>query len=118
MPHFPHAQTKSRSPRVRVPNQEKIRFNIDGRLVPAVLRKISMTGGLAEFQGALGDISIAEAMIETASGQVRGLVEFLRTQKKLSPHTYGFRFIALSDADYKRLQATLALMRKLGLGEN
>jgi hypothetical protein len=117
MPHFPQAQTKARSPRVRVPNQEKIRFNIDGRMVPAVLRKISMTGGLAEFQGALGEITIAEAMIETASGQVRGLVEFLLTQKKLGPHTYGFRFIALSDADYKRLHATLALMRKLGLGE-
>ena len=85
-------------------------------MVPAVLRKISMTGGLAEFQGALGEITIAEAMIETASGQVRGLVEFL-AQKKLGPHTYGFRFIALSDADYKRLHATLALMRKLGLGE-
>ena len=117
MPHFPHAQTKARSPRVRVPNQEKIRFNIDGRLVPAVLRKVSLTGGLAEFPGALGEISIAEAMIETASGQVRGLVEFLRTQKKLGPHTYAFRFIALSDADYKRLNATLALMRKLGLSE-
>jgi hypothetical protein len=118
MPHFPHAQTKARSPRVRVPNQERIRFNIDGKLVPAVLRKISMTGGLVEFQGTLGEVSIAEAMIETASGQVRGLVEFLRAPKKLNSHSYGFRFIALSDADYKRLQATLTLMRKLGLGES
>jgi hypothetical protein len=117
MPHFPQAKTKARSPRVRVPNQEKMRFNIDGRLVSAVLRKISLTGGLAEFSAPLDENSIAEALIETASGQVRGLVEFLRSQKKLGPHTYAFRFIALSDADYKRLNATLALMRKLGLSE-
>src|SRR5262249_15118629 len=106
-----------RSPRVRVPNQEKMRFNIDGRLVPAVLHKISLTGGLAEFSGPLGEMTFAEAMIDTASGPVKGLVEFLTKQKKAGAHTYAFRFVALSDGDYKRLNATLALMRKLGLSE-
>ena len=117
MPHFPQAQTKTRSPRVRVPNEESIRFNIGGRLVSAILHRISLTGGLAQFTGSLGDVTIAEARFNTASGPVSGLVEFLRPQQKTDPHTYPFRFLALSDADHRRLQATLQAMRKLGLGE-
>jgi hypothetical protein len=117
MPHFPQSQTKTRSPRVRVPNRETIRFNMDGRIVPAILHKLSLTGGLAEFTGSLGAASIAEALLDTACGPVSGLVEFLRVQKSQGPRTYAFRFIALSDGDYKRLNATLVMMRKLGLSE-
>jgi hypothetical protein len=117
MPHFPQAHTKTRAPRVRVPNEESIRFDIGGHVVTAVLRKISMTGGLAQFNRALGDVTIAEARINTASGPVCGLVEFLRPQKKSGPYAYPFRFLALSDADHRRLQSTLQVMRKLGLGE-
>jgi hypothetical protein len=117
MPHFPQVQTKTRSPRVRVPNEESIRFDIGGHVVSAVLRKISLTGGLAEFTGSLGNVTIAEARLSTASGPVNGLVEFMRPQKKAGPNIYPFRFIALSDADHRRLHATLQAMRKLGLGE-
>jgi hypothetical protein len=117
MPHFPQVQTKTRSPRVRVPNEESIRFDIGGHVVSAILRKISLTGGLAQFTGTLGNVTIAEARLSTASGPVSGLVEFMRPQKKADPHTYPFRFIALSDADHRRLHATLQVMRKLGLGE-
>jgi hypothetical protein len=117
MPHFPQVQTKTRSPRVRVPNEESIRFDIGGHVVSATLRKISLTGGLAQFTGSLGNVTIAEARLNTASGPVTGLVEFMRPQKKTGPNTYPFRFIALSDADHRRLQSTLQVMRKLGLGE-
>jgi hypothetical protein len=87
-----------------------------GRVVPAVLRKLSMTGGLAEFPGALGEITIAEAQLTTACGPVRGLVEILRAQSK-GTHTYPFRFIALGDNDYQHLHATLLLMQKHGLAD-
>ena len=116
MAHFPQAHTKKRSPRVRVPNEETIRFNVEGRLVPAVLRKLSMTGGLAVLSGALGDISIAEAQFTTACGPVRGLVEILRSQAK-NGNAYPFRFIALGDEDHQRLRATLLLMQKRGLAD-
>ena len=117
MPHFPQAQAKTRSPRMRVPNDETIRFDIGGHLVTAILQKISMTGGLAKFNGSLGDVTIAEARLNTSSGPVCGLVEFLRPQKKSGPDAYPFRFLALSYADHKRLQVTLQVMRKLGLSE-
>jgi hypothetical protein len=73
MPHFPQAHAKARSPRVRVPNEETIRFDIGGHLVRAILQKISMRTGLAEFTGLLGDVIIAEAKINTESGPVCGL---------------------------------------------
>jgi hypothetical protein len=102
---------------VRVPNEESIRFDIGGHVVTAVLRKISMTGGLAQFNRSLGEVTLAEARLNTASGPVCGLVEFLKPQKKTGPLAYPFRFLALSDTDHKRLHATLQVMRKLGLGE-
>src|SRR5215475_3865465 len=107
MPHFPKSLSKARSPRVRVPNDETIRFNVDGRLITAILHKISLTGGLAEFPSAIGEAFIAEARLETTNGPVKGLVEFLAAQKKSRPNTYPFRFIALSDGDYKRLNGVL-----------
>ena len=118
MPHFPQSQSKKRSPRVRVPNEETIRFNVDGRLISAILHKISLTGGLAEFPNALGEVSIAEARLETTNGPVKGLVEFLAAPKKAPANTYPFRFIALSDGDYKRLNVTLTHMRKQGFSDD
>jgi hypothetical protein len=86
-------------------------------LVPAVLRKLSMTGGLAEFPSAVGEVTIAEAQLSTACGPVRGLVEILRAQSKNTPCTCPFRFIALGDGDYQRLHATLLMMQKHGLAD-
>jgi hypothetical protein len=115
MPHFPQTQAKTRSPRVRVPNSESIRFNLGGHQVSAVLRKISLTGGLAEFPKSIGSVTIAEAKVNTLSGPVSGLVEFLPAQSGSS--IYPFRFIALSDQDYDRLNATLQYMQKQGFGD-
>jgi hypothetical protein len=115
MPHFPQTQTQTRSPRVRVPNGESIRFNLGGHQVQAVLQKISLTGGLAEFSRSIGSATIAEAKVNTLSGPVSGLVEFLPPQ--VGSCIYPFRFIALSDQDYERLNATLQFMRKQGFGD-
>jgi hypothetical protein len=117
MPHFPQmeTQTKTRSPRVRVPNNESIRFNLGGHQVSAVLQKISLTGGLAEFTSSIGSATIAEAKVNTLSGPVSGLVEFLPAQ--VGSCTYPFRFIALSDQDYERLNSTLQYMQKQGFGD-
>ncbi len=115
MAQFPQSQSKRRSPRVRVPNDEMVRFNIDGSVVPAVLQRLSLTGGLAEFATPINAGNIAEVQLNTTLGPVSGLVEFLR-QQKAGPKQHPFRFIALGDGDYKRLNATLQLMRRLGLG--
>ena len=117
MAHFPQFQTKKRSPRVRVPNDEMVRFNIDGAIVPGVLQRLSLTGGLAEFPAPVMAGNIAEVQLNTTLGPVSGLVEFL-CQQKGGSRSHPFRFIALGDGDYKRLNATLQLMRRLGLGDD
>lgn len=117
MPFFPQFQSRKRSPRVRVPNDEKVRFNIDGSLFSAILHKLSMTGGLAQVPAVVREGNIAEVKLNTTLGPVSGLVEFLRPQKS-APGSQPFRFIALGDGDYKRLQSTLLVMRKLGLGDD
>jgi hypothetical protein len=117
MAHFPQYHSKKRSPRVRVPNDEMVRFNIDGAIIPAVLQRLSLTGGLAEFPPVVAAGNIAEVQLNTTLGPVSGLVEFLRQQRG-GPRSHPFRFIALGDGDYKRLNATLQLMRRLGLGDD
>src|SRR5690242_4315444 len=114
MPHFPQLQAKTRSPRVRVPNNESIRFNLGGHQISAVLQKISLTGGLAEFPRSIGSATIAEAKLNTIAGQVSGLVEFLPSAAGTA--VYPFRFIALSDQDYERLNSTIKVMRQQGFG--
>ena len=115
MPHYPQSQGRTRSPRVRVPNRESIRFNLGGQQVSAVLQKISLTGGLAEFPRSIGSATIAEAKVNTLSGPVSGLVEFLPAQ--VGSCTYPFRFIALNDQDYERLTAALQFLQKQGFGD-
>ena len=85
--------------------------------VPAKLRKLSLTGGLAEFEGQIGEISLAEVVLNTASGPVSALVEFLQAPAKEACRSRPFRFIALDDRDYARLSDTLSAMRRQGLEE-
>jgi hypothetical protein len=54
--------------------------------------------------------------LNTASGPVTALVEFLQPAKDAS-RARPFRFIALDDRDYERLSATLLTMRRQGLEE-
>jgi len=116
MAHFPQFNGKNRALRVRVPSNESINFNLGGRQVPAVLQKLSMTGGLAEFKIPIGETALAEVSLSTASGPINALVEVMTAQQKGS-HCRPFRFIALDDNDYQRLAATLQTMRKQGLAE-
>ncbi|HYL92049.1 MAG TPA: hypothetical protein VEW69_02715 [Alphaproteobacteria bacterium] len=119
MAHFPQSHTRTRSPRVVVPNAEPIFFNnLGGQRHTAVLHKLSLTGGLAEFSKPPGDLTLAEFLLQTISGPVKGLVEFLAVQKKSGPRTCAFRFIALSDGDYKRLSVALRALHQKGFGES
>jgi hypothetical protein len=103
---------------VRVPNEEPVSFNIQDKRVTATLQKISMTGGLAQFNKDPGRMSLAEIRLETLAGPVRGLVEFLNPLKQRSAyHHLPFRFIALDEVDQARLKKTLHLMRQQGFGE-
>ena len=115
MAHFPQL-TKTRALRMRVPSNESANFKLGGLQVAAILQKLSLTGGLAEFRTPVAETALAEVVLNTTSGPITALVELLQAPQKGSA-CRPFRFIALDDSDYQRLASTLQTMRKQGLAE-
>jgi len=102
---------RARAPRVRVPNNEAVRFVVEGKSFVGHLHTISITGGVASTAGPVKEGTFADISLQTALGKVTGAIEFLR------PHKAGhaFRFVYLDSKDQERLSSTLLLMRKQGL---
>lgn len=116
MAHFPTTRARTRAPRVRIPNDERITLNLGGKRAFATLRLLSLTGGLVEFPAPMDEVTLAEVVLMTIAGPVKALVEFLQAPKPARPAARPFRFIAIDDNDYQRLSSTLKLMLKQGFG--
>lgn len=69
-----------------------------------------MTGGLVQFERPMAALTLAEVVLNTASGPVKALVEFLKPQGQENSQSRAFRFVALDDPDFQRLAATIKLM--------
>ena len=117
MSYFPHSHARVRAPRVRVPNKEPVIFSIENKRIAGVLQKLSLTGGLAQVTKCPEGPTLAQINLNTISGPVCGLIEFLRPQKKWDGYLLPFRFIALDEIDQARLKKTLHVMLQNGLGE-
>jgi hypothetical protein len=117
MAHFPQPHNRLRAARIRVPHNESVKVNLGGSQVSAILHKLSMTGGLVQFDRQIGEVALAEVVFATASGPVNALVEFLSPDPKEAAASQPFRFVALDDEDYHRLASTLQFMRKQGWEE-
>jgi hypothetical protein len=102
---------------VRVPSNEPVRFNLGSGEFSAVLHRLSLTGGLVQFERAVGELSLAEVVLTTKAGPVKALVQFLKPQTEGNSSARPFRFVALDDPDFHRLAGTIQDMRKRGLGE-
>jgi hypothetical protein len=116
MAHFPQPHPSVRAPRVRVPNSESVNFSLDGKRVPAVLHEISITGGLAQFSGAVREGSLAELQMQSKAGPITGLVELLRPRTRSAAKVQAFRFVALDEKDHERLASVLRQMVAQGFG--
>jgi hypothetical protein len=117
MAHFTQPHSRVRAPRVRVPSNEPVKFNLGSGQVSAILHRLSLTGGLVQFERAVGELSLAEVVLTTTSGPVKALVEFLKPQTKENLASRPFKFVALDDPDFHRLASTIQEMRRRGLGE-
>jgi len=60
-------------------------------------------------------LTLAEAILTTASGEIKALVEFLKTEDDQS---HAFHFLALDDANFHRLVSSLKLMPSNGWAED
>jgi hypothetical protein len=111
MAHFPQPHNRVRAPRVRIPANEPVQFNLGGRQVSATLHRLSLTGGLVQLHGHIGELALAEVVFTTDSGPVSALVEFLDPQTR-EASSRPFRFLALDDPDFNRLVSKLQSMRR------
>lgn len=102
---------------MRVPSNEPVKFNLGNGEFSARLHRLSLTGGLVQFERAVGELSLAEVVLTTQSGPVKALVQFLKPQIEGNSPPRPFRFVALDDPDFHRLAGTIQEMRRRGLGE-
>jgi hypothetical protein len=107
MAHFPQSNTKVRAPRVSIQGDESVKVNLGSMQVSARLRRLSVTGGLAEFDKNIGPVPLAELAFSTPAGPFSGLVEFLQPPHKDNPLMRPFRFVALDEEHYGRLKTVL-----------
>lgn len=117
MAHFPQPHSRVRAPRVRVPSNEPLKLNLGSGELSANLQRLSMTGGLVQFERVIGELTLAEVVLSTKSGPIKALVQFLKPQIEGNSPPRPFRFVALDDSDFQRLASTIQDMRKRGLGE-
>ena len=116
MAHFPQPQRNVRAPRVRIPDQAQVVFVAENRQIPAVLNKLSSTGGTACLARKCPVGLLAELRLNTTSGSVQALVEILDRPDPIVKEQ-PFRFVAMSDEDQQLLNSTLARLRRQGFGE-
>jgi len=116
MAHFPQPQRNVRAPRVRVPDNAQVVFISENYKIPAVLNKLSSTGGTARLARKCPEGALAEIRLNTRSGSVQALVEILSSPDPVL-HEQPFRFVAMGDEDRQMLQSALAHLRAQGYGE-
>ena len=104
---------RARAPRVRVPNNEPVRFVVDGKPLVGYLHTISITGGLASTTKPVREGQFADIDMQTALGKVSAAIEFLHPWEE----GHAFRFDCLDGKNQERLDSTLSLMRKQGLAK-
>ncbi|HXZ81518.1 MAG TPA: PilZ domain-containing protein [Terriglobales bacterium] len=109
MANFPNPHGQVRAPRVHLSHPKPVRLAVEGKRMQGMLLKVSLTGGLVEIGKPIGNGSFGEVVLDSADGPIRGLVEFLRPDRKATAQ--GFRFVALEDEDHHRLSDLLRGMR-------
>ena len=101
---------------MKVPDQGKVRFSLDGKQLSGVLHTLSATGGVAQFPGTVQAGELAELHIESKSGKIVALVEMLSPLKGSASTMRPFRFVALGDDDQQRLATVISRMQDHGYG--
>lgn len=111
MPQFPQPHGCKRSIRICLGDPEPVEFKVGEQRIQGLLHKVSLTGGLVQTQSQLPAESVAEMVVRTKIGPVRGLVQFFATTPRAQSEQ-AFRFLALDDDDYARLCAVLGISKK------
>lgn len=107
-----------RSPRIRVPNSERVLFTVDTIRFVGVIHRLSLSGGSAVLSkgpiphGTMGDISL-----NTVFGRVDAKIEFLQTGADGVALAQAFRFITMDDTSTDRFNAAARQMVEAGFSD-
>src|ERR1700729_194323 len=109
MTHFPQPHPSRRAARVQLGDSVLAAIRLeDGRRTRAKLQTISATGGLLRLNKSLSQGDFVEVAFQTQSGPVHGMAEVLTPMRKTTEGVLQpFRFVALEDADHRRLRTSL-----------
>jgi len=109
---------KQRPPRIRVPNQERAIFTVDGQRFIGVIHRLSLTGGSALLvKGPLPSGTIGEMALGTVFGKVTAEIEFLQTGADGVALAQAFRFLGMDDVSRRRFDAAAEQMRQAGFSD-
>jgi hypothetical protein len=108
----------ARSPRIRVPNQERALFHVDDTRFIGVIQRLSLTGGSAVLSlGPIPDGTMGDMTLNTVFGKVNAHVEFLHTGADGIPLAQAFRFLAMDDMSTERFTAAAQQMHEEGFSD-
>jgi ABC-type phosphonate transport system ATPase subunit len=88
-----------------------VRFTVEGKHLKGILQVVSRTGGCVRLDRALRPGTLLEVVLESGSGPVTALVEFLAARPHGRFFVQPFRFVAFSDEDFARFDSSLQNMR-------
>jgi hypothetical protein len=109
---------KVRPPRIRVPNNEKALFTVDGKKFVGVLRRLSLTGGsTVPANGPVPEGTLAEMDLGTVFGKVTAHIQFMHAGADGMPTAQAFRFIDMDAVSSKRFSAAAKQMEKAGFSD-
>lgn len=108
----------TRPPRIRVPNNERALFTVDGQKLVGVVKRLSLSGGSTVLsKGAVPQGTIAEMLLRTVFGNVTAQVEFLHTGADGMAHCQAFRFLGMDDVSSQRFTAAAQQMQRAGFSD-
>ena len=112
------SRTRTRPPRIRVPNSERALFTVDATHFVGVLQRLSLTGGSAVLsKGPIPRGTMGDVVMKTVFGKVSAHIEFLQTGAEGVPLAQAFRFLAMEDASAARLAAAVKRMEREGFSD-
>jgi hypothetical protein len=110
--------SKTRPPRIRVPNSERALFTVNDMRFVGVLQRLSLTGGSAVLsKGPIPHGTMGEIAMNTVYGKVTAQVEFLQTGADGIPLAQAFRFLAMEERSSQRFAAAAKQMEKEGFSD-
>jgi hypothetical protein len=109
---------RNRAPRIRVPNQERAIFTVNGGKFLGVFQRLSLTGGSAVLsKGPIAPGTMGDLLLGTVFGKVSAHIEFLHTGADGVPLAQAFRFLSMDDTSKKRFDAAARQMQEQGFSD-